>query len=55
MGVLFIISFLAMAGDVPYNVVDGENLKNQLISFAKGSDKEVKPFDVVDTAQVTVL
>ncbi|MDI6583689.1 ribonuclease YeeF family protein [Bacillus subtilis] len=39
---------LAMAGDVPYNVVDGENLKNQLMSFAKGSDKEVKPFDVVD-------
>ncbi|MCY9058017.1 ribonuclease YeeF family protein [Bacillus inaquosorum] len=39
---------LAMAGDVPYNVVDGENLKNQLIRFAKGSDKEVKPFDVVD-------
>ncbi|MEC4030168.1 ribonuclease YeeF family protein [Bacillus subtilis] len=39
---------LAMAGGVPYNVVDGENLKNQLMSFAKGSDKEVKPFDVVD-------
>ncbi|MFB0635236.1 T7SS effector LXG polymorphic toxin [Bacillus rugosus] len=39
---------LAMAGDVPYNVVDGANLKNQLMSFAKGSDKEVKPFDVVD-------
>ncbi|RPK21043.1 hypothetical protein EH2_00336 [Bacillus subtilis] len=39
---------LAMAGDVPYNVVDGENLRNQLMSFAKGSDKEVKPFDVVD-------
>ncbi|CAF1834625.1 ribonuclease YeeF family protein [Bacillus subtilis] len=39
---------LAMAGDVPYNVVDGENLKNQLMSFAKGSDKEVKPFDVID-------
>ncbi|UPG83351.1 ribonuclease YeeF family protein [Bacillus subtilis] len=39
---------LAMAGEVPYNVVDGENLKNQLMSFAKGSDKEVKPFDVVD-------
>ncbi|KXZ18946.1 T7SS effector LXG polymorphic toxin [Bacillus nakamurai] len=39
---------LAMAGDVPYNVVNGENLKNQLISFAKRSDKEVKPFDVVD-------
>ncbi|MGG4110316.1 ribonuclease YeeF family protein [Bacillus subtilis] len=39
---------LAMAGDVPYNVVDGENLKNQLMIFAKGSDKEVKPFDVVD-------
>ncbi|QVR62321.1 ribonuclease YeeF family protein [Bacillus subtilis subsp. subtilis] len=38
----------AMAGGVPYNVVDGENLKNQLMSFAKGSDKEVKPFDVVD-------
>ncbi|MFG6669365.1 T7SS effector LXG polymorphic toxin [Bacillus subtilis] len=39
---------LAMAGGVPYNVVDGANLKNQLMSFAKGSDKEVKPFDVVD-------
>lgn len=39
---------LAMAGDVPYNVVDGEHLKNQLMSFSKGSDKEVKPFDVVD-------
>ncbi|WP_339078331.1 T7SS effector LXG polymorphic toxin [Bacillus velezensis] len=39
---------LALTGDVPYNVVDGENLKNQLMSFAKGSDKEVKPFDVVD-------
>ncbi|MFB4363881.1 MULTISPECIES: ribonuclease YeeF family protein [Bacillus] len=39
---------LAMTGDVPYNVVDGENLKNQLMIFAKGSDKEVKPFDVVD-------
>ncbi|MGD7091143.1 T7SS effector LXG polymorphic toxin [Bacillus subtilis] len=38
----------AMAGGVPYNVVDGENLKNQLMIFAKGSDKEVKPFDVVD-------
>ncbi|MEI2460959.1 hypothetical protein ETK61_10700 [Bacillus subtilis] len=39
---------LATVGDVPYNVVDGENLKNQLMSFAKGTDKEVKPFDVVD-------
>ncbi|MCM2584227.1 ribonuclease YeeF family protein [Bacillus stercoris] len=39
---------LATVGDVPYNVVDGENLKNQLMSFAKGADKEVKPFDVVD-------
>ncbi|MEH7817179.1 T7SS effector LXG polymorphic toxin [Bacillus velezensis] len=39
---------LALAGDVPYNVVDGANLKNQLMSFAKRSDKEVEPFDVVD-------
>ncbi|NUI60834.1 ribonuclease YeeF family protein [Bacillus amyloliquefaciens] len=39
---------LALTGDVPYNVVDGANLKNQLMSFAKKSDKEVKPFDVVD-------
>ncbi|MFC8027248.1 T7SS effector LXG polymorphic toxin, partial [Bacillus velezensis] len=39
---------LALTGDVPYNVVDGANLKNQLMSFAKRSDKEVKPFDVVD-------
>ncbi|MCY8513691.1 ribonuclease YeeF family protein [Bacillus atrophaeus] len=39
---------LALADNVPYNVVDGESLKNQLISFAKGSNKEVKPFDVVD-------
>ncbi len=39
---------LALTDNVPYNVVDGENLKNQLISFAKKSDKEVKPFDVVD-------
>ncbi|MCY9109096.1 ribonuclease YeeF family protein [Bacillus atrophaeus] len=39
---------LVLADNVPYNVVDGESLKNQLISFAKGSNKEVKPFDVVD-------
>ncbi|PSA89255.1 hypothetical protein C6370_19960 [Bacillus atrophaeus] len=39
---------LALADNVPYNVVDGENLKNQLMSFAKGADKEVKTFDVVD-------
>ncbi|MCY8136420.1 ribonuclease YeeF family protein [Bacillus inaquosorum] len=35
---------LAMAGDVPYNVVDSQNLKNELLTNAKKLDESRKPF-----------
>ncbi|MEC1106373.1 T7SS effector LXG polymorphic toxin [Bacillus velezensis] len=35
---------LALAGDVPYNVVDSQNLKNQLLTNAKKLDESRKPF-----------
>ncbi|QAW33505.1 hypothetical protein ETK61_22885 (plasmid) [Bacillus subtilis] len=35
---------LAMAGDVPYNVVDSQNLKNELLTNAKKLDETRKPF-----------
>ncbi|MGJ3548737.1 T7SS effector LXG polymorphic toxin [Bacillus subtilis] len=35
---------LAMAGDVPYNVVDSQNLKNKLLTNAKKLDETRKPF-----------
>ncbi|QHQ58943.1 T7SS effector LXG polymorphic toxin [Bacillus velezensis] len=35
---------LALTGDVPYNVVDGENLKKELLTNAKKLDESRKPF-----------
>ncbi|WP_437132688.1 T7SS effector LXG polymorphic toxin [Bacillus atrophaeus] len=35
---------LAMAGGVPYNVVDSQNLKNELLTNAKKLDESRKPF-----------
>ncbi|MGX4202282.1 T7SS effector LXG polymorphic toxin [Bacillus sp. JK74] len=35
---------LALSGDVPYNVVDSQNLKNELLSSAKKLDESRKPF-----------
>ncbi|MGG1405448.1 HNH/ENDO VII family nuclease, partial [Bacillus velezensis] len=35
---------LALSGDVPYNVVDSQNLKNQLLTNAKKLDESRKPF-----------
>ncbi|AZV89277.1 MULTISPECIES: T7SS effector LXG polymorphic toxin [Bacillus] len=35
---------LALSGDVPYNVVDSQNLKNQLLTNAKKLDETRKPF-----------
>ncbi|MEJ3733112.1 T7SS effector LXG polymorphic toxin [Bacillus velezensis] len=35
---------LALSGDVPYNVVDSKNLKNQLLTNAKKLDESRKPF-----------
>ncbi|QWQ26713.1 hypothetical protein JNUCC22_10015 [Bacillus sp. JNUCC-22] len=35
---------LALAGDVPYNVVDSQNLKNELLTNAKKLDERRKPF-----------
>ncbi|WP_353405982.1 T7SS effector LXG polymorphic toxin [Bacillus velezensis] len=35
---------LALSGDVPYNVVDSQNLKNELLTNAKKLDESRKPF-----------
>nr|MDH3093162.1 T7SS effector LXG polymorphic toxin [Bacillus velezensis] len=35
---------LALTGDVPYNVVNGENLKKELLTNAKKLDESRKPF-----------
>ncbi|AME04905.1 T7SS effector LXG polymorphic toxin [Bacillus siamensis] len=35
---------LAMAGDVPYNVVDSQNLKNEILTNVKKLDETRKPF-----------
>lgn len=35
---------LALSGDVPYNVVDSQNLKNELFINAKKLDETRKPF-----------